>query len=266
MARITIGMPIYNGAAFIDRAVAGLEAQTHRDFVVIAADNASTDGTAEALAAWAARDSRVTVHRHSENLGTVGNFHFLVDCAETDYFMWHACDDWLSSEYLQRLSTLLDGDMGCGLAVGDVVKHEAGGSEKRRVFPDLARRSRLARVATLLRRPRAPWIYGLFRADELRTAYARSAEFGYAWGADYVALLPFILNDRIRGDGTAEFHYRMIAGTDSPYRPGGGQAHMRFFGRYLRYNLATFFGSGLGFGEKLLCLPILLRHVLRAIK
>ena len=223
-------------------------------------------GTAEALAAWAARDGRVTVHRHAENLGTVGNFHFLVERAGTDYFMWHACDDRLSPDYLERLSALLDSDAGCGLAVGDVVKHESGGSEKRRVFPDLARRSRLGRVTTLLRRPRAPWIYGLFRTGELRAAYARAAEFGYAWGADYVALLPFILDDRVRGDGAAELHYRMTPGAESPYRPGAGLAHMRFFGRYLRYNLAAFAASRLSLIEKILCLPVLLRHIARAIK
>jgi glycosyltransferase involved in cell wall biosynthesis len=266
VTKITIGMPIYNGAATIERAIAGLEAQTHGGFVVIAADNASTDGSAEALAAWAARDPRVTVRRHDENIGAVGNFRFLLDQAETEYFMWHACDDRLSPDYVERLAALLDGDSGCGLAVGDVVKSDAQGTDKRRVFPDLTGRSRVARVTILLRRPRAPWIYGLFRTAELRAAYSRAAGFGYAWGADYVTLLPFILDDRIRADNAATFHYRMTASAKSPHRPGGGLVHMRFFGRYLRYNLAAFADSRLGFGEKLLCLPVLLRHLLRAIK
>jgi glycosyltransferase involved in cell wall biosynthesis len=266
MARITIGMPVYNGAATIERAIAGLEAQTFGDFVVVASDNASTDSTPEVLAAWAARDHRVTVHHQAENLGTVGNFNYLITVAETDYFMWHACDDQMSPDYLERLCAVLDGDAGCGLAVGDIVKRDADGTEKRRVFPDLAGLSRLARVMTLLKRPRAPWIYGLFRSGELRAAYGRAVAFGFAWGADYVTLLPFILDDRIRGDNAATFHYRMTASAKSPHRPGGGLAHMRFFGRYLRYNLAAFADSRLGFVEKLLCLPFLLRHIARAIK
>ncbi len=266
MAKITVGMPVYNGAATIGRAVAGLEAQTFGDYVVIVSDNASTDSTTEVLADWAARDHRVTVHHQPVNLGTVGNFNYLISQAETDYFMWHACDDQLSPDYLERLCVVLDSDGDCGLAVGDIVKHAFDGTEKRRVFPVLAGRSRLARVTTLLRRPRAPWIYGLFRTAELRAAYGRAAAFGYAWGADYVTLLPFILDDRIRGDNAATFHYRMTASAKSPHRPGGGLAHMRFFGRYLRYNLAAFADSRLGFGKKLLCLPALLRHVLRAIK
>ena len=178
MARITIGMPVYNGAATIERAIAGLEAQTFGDFVVVASDNASTDSTPEVLAAWAARDHRVTVHHQAENLGTVGNFNYLITGAETDYFMWHACDDQMSPDYLERLCAVLDGDAGCGLAVGDIVKRDADGTEKRRVFPDLAGLSRLARVMTLLKRPRAPWIYGLFRSGELRAAYGRAVAFG----------------------------------------------------------------------------------------
>ena len=266
MPRITVGMPVYNGAATLGRAIAGLEAQSFRDFLVIAADNASTDGSAEALAAWAARDRRVTVHRHGENIGALSNFRFVLDRAETDYFMWHACDDRLGANYLERLCALLDGDTGCGLAVGDVVKHEAGGGEKRRVFPELAGRSRLGRVIALLGRPRAPWIYGLFRTAELRPANARAVEFGHLWGGDYVTLQPFILDGRIRGDSAAVLHYRMTESVQSPHRPGGGLAHLRFFGRYLRYNLAVLGESRLSALEKTLCLPLLLHHIARGLK
>lgn len=265
MPRITVGMPVHNGGATLGRAIAGLEAQTLGDFAVIAADNASSDGSGEILADWAARDPRVSVHHHDENIGPLANFRYLLDGAETEYFMWHACDDWLSPNYLEVLSGLLDAEPGCGLAVGDVVKAAAGGGEKRRVFPELGGRSRLGRVAALLRRPRAPWIYGLFRAGELRPAYARAEAFGYAWGGDYVTLMPFILNDRIRGTGEAAFHYRMSDDGRRTYRPGGA-AHLRFFGRYLRYNLAVLGESRLSALEKTLCLPLLLRHVARGLK
>ncbi len=266
LPRITVGMPVYNGAAALAGAIAGLEAQSLGDFAVIAADNASTDGSAAMLEDWAARDHRVTVHRHGTNIGALGNFRFVLDRAKTDYFMWHACDDWLSPNYLTVLSALLDADTGCGLAVGDVVKHEAGGGEKRRVFPELAGRSRLGRVIALLGRPRAPWIYGLFRTAELRPANARAVEFGHLWGGDYVTLQPFILDGRIRGDGAAVLHYRMTESAMSPHRPGGGLAHLRFFGRYLRYNLAVLGESRLSALEKTLCLPLLLRHVARGLK
>ena len=263
--RITVGMPVHNGAATLERAIAGLEAQSLGDFAVIAADNASSDGSGEILADWAAHDPRVTVHRHDGNIGALANFRYVLDRAESDYFMWHACDDWLSPNYLAVLSGLLDGDPGCGLAVGDVVKAEAGGGEKRRVFPELGGRSRLGRVAALLRRPRAPWIYGLFRARDLRPADAHSAAFGHAWGGDYVTLMWFILNDRIRGNGEAVFHYRMSDDARRAYRPGGA-AHLRFFGRYLRYNLAVLGECRLSALEKTLCLPLLLRHTARGLK
>ena len=58
----------------------------------------------------------------------------------------------------------------------------------------------------------------------------------------------------------------MTAAAKSPHRPGQGLAHLRFFGRYLRYNLAAFADSRLTLGEKILCLPVLLRHIARAIK
>ena len=266
MPRITIGMPVYNGGALLGGAITALEAQTHAGFAVLAADNASTDGTADALAAWATRDGRVTVHRHDANIGALANFRYVLERAETEYFMWHACDDWADPNYIEALRALLDSDPHCALAVGDVVKTTPDGGEKRRVFPDLAGRSRLGRVVALLKRPRAPWIYGLFRTHALRRAFADAGDFGYAWGSDYVTLLPFILEDRIRGTGAAAFHYRMADTATRPYRPRGRLAHLRFFGRYLGVNVAIFGRCGLSPLEKAACLPVLLRHVARAIR
>lgn len=263
-ARITVGLPVYNGAAHLERALGGLAAQTHANFVVCVADNASTDGSGETLAAWAARDARIAVHRHAENIGALANFRYVLDCADTAYFMWHACDDWVSPNYLAALCAILDAEPGCALACGDVVKRAADGAEKRRVFPDLVGRSRLGRVVTILKRPRAPWIYGLFRAEELRRAFAVAEDFGYAWAGDYLTLLPFILNDRIRGTSDAVFHYHMSAEAYRTYRPAGRPAHLRFFGRYLRFNLAILRACSLTPLEKAVCLPVLLRHVGRA--
>ena len=42
---LTIGMPVYNGAKYIDEAVESILTQTYRDFELIISDNASTDDT-----------------------------------------------------------------------------------------------------------------------------------------------------------------------------------------------------------------------------
>ncbi len=263
MARVTIGMPVYNGAAFIERAIASIEAQTCADFVVFAADNASSDESWEILQAWAARDSRVTVHRHAENIGSLANFRYVLDCAKSERFMWHACDDWASPNYLEILDVLLDANPDCVLALGDVVKHTVDGVEKRRRFPDLAGRSQLGRILALLKRPRAPWIYGLFRKAELSQAQQAAEKFGYAWGGDYITLMAFILEGRVCGSNDAEFHYRMTDPAASTHRPTD---HRRFYRRYLAANLRLLRNATLTAFQRLICLPVLLRHLMRGIR
>ena len=258
---ITVGMPVYNGAAFIEQALKALLAQTYRPFTLLIADNASTDGTWDILQDWAGRDSRIILHRHETNIGMAGNFRYLLDRAETKYFMWHACDDWVSPNFLDALCAVLDSNSDCALACGDVAKFGVGKLEKWRVFPSLAGHGRVGRIITILRRPRAPWIYGLFRIDALRRALAVAEEFGYPWAADYLAMLPFILNDRIRGTSAAAFHYHVSDHSYYTLRPSGSFPFLRFFARYLRYNLAMLQPSSLSPIEKMVCLPYLLRHV-----
>ena len=265
MPRIAIGMPVFNGGVMLERAIASIEAQTLADFTVFAADNASTDGSWDILQAWAARDSRVTIHRHAENIGALGNFRYVLDRTESERFLWHACDDWASPNYLETLDSLLDANPECTLACADVVKHAVHGGEKRRRFPDLAGRSRLGRILALLKRPRAPWIYGLFRRQALARALPATASFSHAWGGDYIILMRFILEGRICGSGDAEFHYRMTAPADQAYRPAGWPARRRFFMDYLAANLGVFWSTALTPYQRMICLPVLLRHVLRGL-
>ena len=53
------GVPVYNGEAFLRQTLDSLLAQTFRDFELIIADNASTDGTAAICQEYAGRDSRI---------------------------------------------------------------------------------------------------------------------------------------------------------------------------------------------------------------
>lgn len=50
--KISVIIPVLNGAAFLEEALASLEQQTLRDFDVLVWDNGSTDGTLEILSRW----------------------------------------------------------------------------------------------------------------------------------------------------------------------------------------------------------------------
>lgn len=65
MPLVSIILPVRNGAGTLPRALASVQAQTWRDWELIAVDDESQDGTGEILAAAARRDARVRVIRAS---------------------------------------------------------------------------------------------------------------------------------------------------------------------------------------------------------
>lgn len=101
MPKVTIGMPVYNGERFIREAIEALLNQTFRDFILVISDNASTDATSEICIEYAKLDARIRYLRQPENRGAAFNFRFVFDHARTEYFMWAACDDLRSGDFLE---------------------------------------------------------------------------------------------------------------------------------------------------------------------
>jgi glycosyltransferase involved in cell wall biosynthesis len=66
---ISVVMPAYNAAPFLDEAVTSILNQTFRDFEFIIVNDGSTDDTASILAKYQRSDNRINVY-HQENQGT----------------------------------------------------------------------------------------------------------------------------------------------------------------------------------------------------
>ena len=61
---VSLGMPVYNGADYLEQALESIMAQTSQDFELIICDNASTAATRKICEAHAAKDSRIHYHRN----------------------------------------------------------------------------------------------------------------------------------------------------------------------------------------------------------
>lgn len=61
-ARVSIGLPVFNGERYIEAAIRSILAQTNLDFELLISDNASVDRTEEISRGYAATDSRVRYH------------------------------------------------------------------------------------------------------------------------------------------------------------------------------------------------------------
>jgi glycosyltransferase involved in cell wall biosynthesis len=99
---VTVGMPVYNEKRFIAEAIESVLAQSFTDFELLISDDASTDGTAEICACFAAQDGRVRFVRQDINLGPFLNLKYVTDQARSPLLVWLAQDDKLSPGYLEE--------------------------------------------------------------------------------------------------------------------------------------------------------------------
>lgn len=107
---LTIGLPVYNGARYLETAAESILGQSFADFELIISDNASTDDTEAIGRALAARDPRVAYRRNARNVGLSGNFNLLVPLARGRLFKWATSDDVLRPGYLERCVAAIDAD------------------------------------------------------------------------------------------------------------------------------------------------------------
>lgn len=108
--RISIGLPVYNGARFLTETLDSLLSQTFEDFELLISDNASADGTEELCRAYASKDDRIRYVRNRENLGAAANYNRVFELSSAEYFKWAAADDLCAPEFLERCVQVLDQD------------------------------------------------------------------------------------------------------------------------------------------------------------
>ena len=108
--RVSIGMPVYNGAQYLEAAIDSLLGQTFTEFELIICDNASTDGTQAICERYRLQDSRIRYERNARNMGASWNFNRTYNLARAQYFKQAAHDDICEPEFLERCVEVLDGD------------------------------------------------------------------------------------------------------------------------------------------------------------
>ena len=172
--RVTIGMPIYNGAKYVEEALASIAAQTYSDFELIISDNASTDATETICRNWAMKDGRIRYSRNARNLGAAANYNHVIALAQGRYFKHAAHDDILAPTNIERCVAVLDQADDVVLVYPRMIMLDASGAQtdKREHSLELGASrpsERLARYIQLCdENSMCDPVFGLFRIDALR--------------------------------------------------------------------------------------------------
>lgn len=193
--RVSIGLPVYNGEAFLREALDSLLAQTFEDFELIISDNGSIDDTRAICRRYAARDRRIRYVRNERNLGGAWNHNAVVALASGLYFKWAAHDDVCAPTYLSQCVDVLDHDetvVLCHVRTSYFDEHGTRWEEKYPP-PGDAEDAPAHRFGYLLRTGRGDLICGVIRAEALR----QTGPMGSYVGSDRILLAQLALLGRL---------------------------------------------------------------------
>lgn len=118
---MTIGVPVYNGARFLDQTLQALADQDLADIEVIISDNGSTDATVAIAEEYVRADPRFRLMRSTANRGVPWNWNQVLGQARAPFFMWNASDDVVRPAHLTRCRQALLDNPDASIAFSRVV-------------------------------------------------------------------------------------------------------------------------------------------------
>lgn len=207
---VSVGVPVRNGAKFLDGALRSLLDQTYTNIEVIISDNRSSDGSGEIAERYAQSDKRIKLFKQPSDLRAIDNFRFVFEQSRGEFFMWAACDDRRNPTYIERLVETMSGNPSASVAFGDLMEFSdfsqwQDGTIVPHSFatsPDEIWTKRLRRIT----RSMGHHVYGLIRSSSLRP---------YQWKAivdrdDDVPLNVhlILIGDLVYAPGAQFFYYR----------------------------------------------------------
>ena len=127
--RVSMVMPVHNGARWLADAIASVLAQDFTDFELILVDDASRDDSPAIMADAAARDPRVRVLRLDTNAGLPAALNHGFAAARGALHSWTSDDNLLRPQMLARLVATLEAHPAADIVYADFTLIDDAGTE-----------------------------------------------------------------------------------------------------------------------------------------
>lgn len=188
--RASIGIPVFNGATTVGRAIESVLGQTLADFELLVSDNASTDMTEAVCRGYAGRDPRIRYTRHPKPISPLDNFYTVLEGARAPYFMWLAADDYVLPRLLEQALSVLDArpDVVCAAPRTEFLEADGSRRPAAGTFPLLGDvRENLCRyLADPADNSR---FYGVYRREVMQRVLPRQPYHALDWAVVAATLL-----------------------------------------------------------------------------
>lgn len=138
MTKISILLPTYNGALYIEEAIKSVITQTYNDWELIILDDASTDDTGKISKEYAELDQRIIYVKNETNLRLVKNLNKGLSLAKGSFIARIDEDDiWTDIDKLKKQMEVFDKDNNCVLVGTYFEVVDEGGKHIRNITPPL---------------------------------------------------------------------------------------------------------------------------------
>lgn len=107
---ISIIVPVYQGAEYLESLADRLAAQSVREYEVLFVDDGSLDRSGEILARLAGSDPRIRYLRHDANRGQGAARNSGLENASGEYVMYIDADDSFAPDYLEKMRAAIERD------------------------------------------------------------------------------------------------------------------------------------------------------------
>ena len=183
---VSIGMPVYNGAAYIREGIETVLAQSFEDWELNISDDGSTDETPDICREFAAKDSRINLYPMESNIGQFANFKRVLSMANAPFFCWMSQDDLRKPELLSRCLEAFGDDESIAIVYPtSIISREIWGEKEQGVYPD---GFRVDQDSAVERFRQIIWnlgacnmLHGIFRTDLVQRSRSMKKHLYRSW-------------------------------------------------------------------------------------
>ena len=129
---VSVLIPTYNYAHYLDEAISSVLNQTFTDFELIIVDDNSTDNTDEVMSKYKT-NKKISFYKNPVNLGLVGNFNKCIEYSKGKYLKYLLADDKLHPQILEKFVAVMENDASISLVTSN--NEMFGIKTKKRALP-----------------------------------------------------------------------------------------------------------------------------------
>lgn len=195
----SIIIPIYNCEQYIKKAITSILEQSYKNFELILVDDCSTDHSYTLCEDLATQDKRIKLLKNLNNSGVSVSRNRGIECINGEYVTFVDADDFIESDYLERIYSVLNKEEYDCIKVGCIEEYYNNSNEiisvQQYIYDSGVIKSQQQVMSTILKMEQIPL-------------------FGYLWNGvykvDIIRKFKLSLNENYRINEDFEFNIRFF--------------------------------------------------------